>query len=321
MNKLIVSLMIVFMLAGCSTDSSKSNNVTLSEPTPEQSEEVTQATPTSSPNAELAPTATIKQVEAEAHLDPTKLKANFGFADEAGQNLLINGLEQGMEQEFKHLNIAIGDKGNVLKVIFNKWQAGNDKSNGREMAHNFANLTGYLYTVVDGQATPDETYYLADEADFNVHSLLPIQPIQIKEESTSIEDSVRQSIKAAKNREIHKIWKLADVSTDHELYLVQFARLDQDMLFSLIWKDRDELTFMDYPAEIQGDGQSVWRVDDAGEVTSEMFSVLFVAQTNEGPLLGMNWWGAEGVNTFFLKKEGASFKEMDIRYGRYTSPI
>jgi hypothetical protein len=93
------------------------------------------------------------------------------------------------------------------------------------------------------------------------------------------------------------------------------------MLFSLVMQDKDVLNFMDYPAVIQGDEYSVWRVDDGGEVRPEMFSILFAAETSEGPLFGMNWWGAEGVNTFFLHKEGDSFKEMDIQYGRYTSPL
>lgn len=119
----------------------------------------------------------------------------------------------------------------------------------------------------------------------------------------------------------HNFVNLADLSEDRQLYLVQFNRLDQDMLFSIVLTDKDELTFMDYPAVIQGDEYSVWRVDDGGEVLPEMFSILFAAETINGPLLGLNWWGSEGVNTFFLNKDGETFKEMDIHYGRYTSPL
>lgn len=46
------------------------------------------------------------------------------------------------------------------------------------------------------------------------------------------------------------------------------------MLFSLVLEDKVGLTFMDYPAVIQGDEFSVWRVDDGGEVIPEMFSIL-----------------------------------------------
>ncbi|QQZ59420.1 hypothetical protein JI735_22565 [Paenibacillus sonchi] len=43
---------------------------------------------------------------------------------------------------------------------------------------------------------------------------------------------------------------------------------------------------------------SVWRVDDGGEITSGMFSLLFAARTANGVALGVNWRGAEGVNSF-----------------------
>ncbi|MNI97403.1 hypothetical protein D3C73_1560490 [compost metagenome] len=93
------------------------------------------------------------------------------------------------------------------------------------------------------------------------------------------------------------------------------------MLFSLVLREGNELSFMDYPAEIKDDAYSVWRVDDGGEVTPDMFSLLFAAKTANGLALGLEWWGAEGVNSFFLLQQGAGIKEMDIQYGRYTSPI
>ncbi|WP_313638673.1 hypothetical protein, partial [Paenibacillus sp.] len=290
-----------------------------SESTPEQSAETVQTSPTLPPSAEPSSTPSMQQTV--AYLDTANLKANFGFADAEGRNILVTGHEKGLDQEMAQLNEAIGDQGKVLKLKFNKWQDGTEGSNGREMAHNFVNLAGYLYTVEEASAAPDETYYLTDQADFEVDALLPIESIEGQQDLSTVEESIRLRIVDTKKRKIQKIWKLADLSTDRQLYLVQFVRLDQDMLFSLVWKEKDEFTFMDYPAVIQGDEYSVWRVDDGGEVIPEMFSILFAADTSEGPLLGMNWWGSEGVNTFFLKKERDSFKEMDIQYGRYTSPL
>lgn len=319
MNKLMLSIFIVLMMAGCSSNNSLTSDGEHVESTPEKSAEIVQPPPTLPPSAEPSPTSSMQQTE--AYLDTEKLRANFGFADAEGRNILVTGHEKGLDQEMAQLNEAIGDQGKVLKVKFNKWQDGTENSNGREMAHNFENLAGYLYTVEEESATPDETYYLTDETDFNADALIPIEPIEVNQAAVVIDKNVRERITASKNREIQQIWKLADLSTDRQLYLVQFVRLDQDMLFSLVWKEKDELTFMDYPAVIQGDEYSVWRVDDGGEVMPEMFSILFAAETSEGPLVGMNWWGSEGVNTFFLKKEGDSFKEMDIQYGRYTSPL
>ncbi|MEK5254072.1 hypothetical protein NST74_11485 [Paenibacillus sp. FSL F4-0125] len=318
MNKLIVSFFIVLMLVGCSSNSSLTGDGDPAESAPEQSTETVLPSPTLPPSAEPLPTPSKQKTD--AYLDTEKLKTSFGFADAEGRNILVTGHEQGLDQEMAQLNEAIGDQGKVLKVKFNKWQDGTADSNGREMAHNFVNLAGYLFTVEEASATPDETYYLTDQADFKVDALLPIESMKGQQAST-VEVSVRQRIVDTKNREIQNIWQLAELSTDRQLYLVQFVRLDQDMLFSLVWKEKDEFTFMDYPAVIQGDEYSVWRVDDGGEVMPEMFSILFAAETLNGPLLGLNWWGSEGVNTFFLKKEGDLFKEMDIQYGRYTSPI
>ncbi|MEK3746882.1 hypothetical protein NYE25_01445 [Paenibacillus sp. FSL E2-8871] len=319
MNKLMVIFFIVLMLVGCSSNNSLTSDGDHVESTPEKSAETALPSPTLPPSAEPLPTPSKQKTE--AYLDTEKLKTNFGFADAEGRNILVTGHEKGLDQEMAQLNEAIGDQGNVLKVKFNKWQDGTENSNVREMAHNFVNLAGYLFTVEEASATPDETYYLTDQTDFKVDALLPIESLEGQEAISTVEESVRQRIVDTKKREIQKIWKLADLSTDRQLYLVQFVRLDQDMLFSLVWKEKDEFTFMDYPAVIQGDEYSVWRVDDGGEVMPEMFSILFAAETSEGPLLGMNWWGSEGVNTFFLKKEGDSFMEMDIQYGRYTSPL
>lgn len=315
MNKLMISFFIVLMLVGCSSNNSLTSDGDHAESTPEQSAETVLPSPTLPPSAEPS-----SKQKTDAYLDTEKLKTSFGFADAEGRNILVTGHEQGLDQEMAQLNEAIGDQGKVLKVKFNKWQDGTADSNGREMAHNFVNLAGYLFTVEEASATPDETYYLTDQADFKVDALMPIESMKGQQAST-VEVSVRQRIVDTKNREIQNIWKLAGLSTDRQLYLVQFVRLDQDMLFSLVWKEKDEFTFMDYPAVIQGDEYSVWRVDDGGEVIPEMFSILFAAETLNGPLLGLNWWGSEGVNTFFLKKEGDLFKEMDIQYGRYTSPI
>lgn len=319
MKKLIAGMVIILMLVGCSSQSTITSDGEHPKTTPEQSEEAIQASPSISPSAE--PTIETSIHQTANYLDAEKLKANFGFADAEGKNILVTGYDKGLDQEMAQLNEAIGDQGKVLKVKFNKWLEGTDDSNGREMSHNFVNLAGYLYTVEEGSATPDETYYLTDQAEFNEDSLILVDEPEVKQTQEAVEESVEQRITAYKSRDIQYIWQLADLSEDRQLYLVQFTRLDQDMLFSIVLADKDELTFMDYPAVIEGDEYSVWRVDDGGEILPEMFSILFAAETINGPLIGLNWWGSEGVNTFFLNKEGDTFKEMDIHYGRYTSPL
>lgn len=320
------SVLVVLMLVGCSdkssTTSNDGNNLNSS---PEQSAESLQtsaAVPSvgPAPTPSVAPTATVVE-QAPVVLETVKLHGTFGFADVEGKHILVTGHEEGLDKEMALLNRAIGDNGKVLTVRFDKWQNGNENNNGREMAHNFANLPGYLFEVEEGSASTDKTYYVTDSVDFNPQVLVPIKPTDVDQASTTVEESVRTSITTMKQRELQQIWKLADLTTNRQLYLVQFVRQDKDMLFSLILKDKEEFFVMDYPAVIGEDEYSVWRVDDGGEVRPEMFSIMFAAETSDGILLGMEWWGAEGVNTFFLHQEGDSFKEMDIHYGRYTSPI
>ncbi|WNS45882.1 hypothetical protein [Paenibacillus sp. MMS20-IR301] len=258
-----------------------------------------------------------------AFVDPAKLKSIFGFADETGSRILATLPDEGYSEQMKPLNIAIGNGGQVLTVKFDKYQPGSDNTNGRELANNIANLSGYLFTVVSGKAEPDETYYLADSGKLPPAALLEIEPAaaDANAKQLSADDPVRESIAKLKQREIQSAWKLAGLGTGRELYLVQFIRQDKDMLFSLVLYEDGKLSFQDYPAEIQDNEYSVWRVDDGGEIRPEMFSLLFAAESADGLLLGLNWWGAEGVNTFFLLQKGNAFTELDINYSRYTSPI
>ncbi|WP_379134822.1 hypothetical protein [Paenibacillus sp. sgz500958] len=308
-------VLIALLLTGCATGNKDAFLNTTPLPT-----ESSTTPPTAQAEASPSPSPEGTAQPEQAVPDIGKLKANFGFADDAGKHILVTRDNQDELAEMKLINTAVGDKGKVLAVKFEKWQDGNDNNNGRETAQNFANLPGYLFTLVDGVASGDQSYYLTDRAEFILESLVPVELPSADPES-AVEESVRSSIGAAKKREIQQIWKLADLSEDRQLYIVQFVREDNDMLFSIVLNTGTSLSFMDYPAVIQEDQSSVWRVDDGGEVIPDMFSVLFAADTKEGLLVGLNWWGAEGVNTFFLNQEGDSFKELDIRYGRYTSPI
>ncbi|MFC3748645.1 hypothetical protein [Paenibacillus sp. GCM10012306] len=316
-----LTAVLAVMLAGCSAVNHTGNTQSGGNVT-QQASSSPAATQTASPEpvAEASPTA--ENAGTAEVLDTGKLSENFGFADAEGKQILVTAQEEGQDKALSLLDRAIGNNGQVLSVKYVKWQPGSDEGTGREMAHNFAHLPGYLFTVEEGNAFPDATYYLTAGADFNTKSLLDVTPANEDFANPPVVgEDVQKAISAVKKRGIQSIGKIADLSPDRELYVVQFVRQDKDMLFSLVLKEGESLAFMDYPAVAQDDDYSVWRVDDGGEVTPDMFSVLFAAQKADGVLLGINWWGAEGVNTFFLDQHGATFKELDIQYGRYTSPL
>lgn len=324
---MILTAALISSLSGCSrpggTDNSggAESSAMPSPPVAQSPSPVQQQTAVPQTADPTAAAAGTESPALAAFLDPAKLQPVFGFADETGSHILVTTQEEGSGEQMESLNTAIGNGGQVLAVKFEKRQAGSENSNGRELANNFANLAGFVYTIESGAAKPDETYYLADSALFPPAALLELQPADPAAPQLAAGDPVRKSIAAVKHREIQSAWKLADLAQIRELYLIQFTRQDKDMLFSLVLNEDGKLSFMDYPAVIENDEYSVWRVDDGGEMRREMFSLLFAAQSADGLLLGLNWWGAEGVNSFFLLQQGNAFKELEIQYGRYTSPI
>lgn len=314
----ILILAAVFSLSGCTR--SGNGNPSGAEASAQPSSAAEQSPPPASTAQAQAGTGNPTPAP-QAVLDPAKLAPVFGFADETGDYILITREDEGNDARMKSLDTAIGNGGQVLKVKLERWQTGSGDSNGRELANNIPNLSGYLFKVDGSKAEPDKTYYLADSATFPKSALLEVHPADPAGPQLAASDPLRERIAGLKKREIHTAWKLAALGGDSQLYLVQFAREGQSMLFSLILEQGGKLTFMDYPAETENGEYSVWRVDDGGEATPEMFSVLFAAQTADGLLLGLNWRGAEGVNTFFLSQQGEVFKGLDIEYGRYTSPL
>ncbi|GGF71581.1 hypothetical protein GCM10010912_15870 [Paenibacillus albidus] len=305
MKQVIMGLVLCLLLAGCSG----TNNI-VPEPSPGASPAV------ATPNASPPPTQTPPP---SSVLEPGTLQSTLGFGDTTGKRILITD-GAGKEQQMSKLTLAVGHNGQTLKVKYLNWQPASEDNTARETAVNIPNLSGYLYAVEEGAAAPNETYYMADDSVFDVEALVSVTPAAKDTEAPAVDEAIGSTIATAKGREILRIWKLADLGTEGEVYVTQFVRDGNDMLFSIVLKSGEDYTYMDYPAVIQGDEYSVWRVDDGGEITPEMFSVLLAARTEQGILLGLNWWGAEGVSTFFLNQDGEQFKELDIQYGRYISP-
>lgn len=164
-------------------------------------------------------TASQQQAGARAgsppRLDAARLANTYGFADNTGKYILSF---ENMEAD--DLDTAIGKDGRPLNIRFVKKQPQGSQDNGTRSANNFSNVQGLLYEVVDGNAEPNETYYLANSGRFNVASLLQVKP----ETRVGASDEVKRNIEAAKSQKIDKIWKIADIAPDKELYVVQFRK-------------------------------------------------------------------------------------------------
>lgn len=268
-------------------------------------------------NENLKPEDVDPEKPVAAVIDSAKLTDVFGFADAEGKQLIVTGRERADQERVSGLNKAVGENGKVLPVTFVKWQEGSDSSNGREMAHNFDHLAGFIFKVEEGAANPDGTYYLVDGGAIDINAFTPITR---QSDGAAVAEEVKTAIAEAKGRAIANIWHAADIGGQEQLYVAQFERRGSDMLFSIVLKRDGKLVFMDYPA-VMRDETSVWRVDDGGEVTPDMFKFLFAANTADGLVIGVEWLGAEGSNAFLLQENGVTFKESEFRYSRYTSPI
>lgn len=263
-----------------------------------------------------------QQPEGEQHFaDIDKLSTLFGFTNSDGSQIIVTGQNAGLEASMPDYGKMIGEGGKTYSVKFVKWQKGSEQSNGRDTANNFANLEGYIFDVINGKAAGNETYYVVNEQDFDLKSLIKISsPEQtMTDEELETEETLKDNISLMKDRGVTDMWSLADIGSDQKLYLVKFENKDKNRLFSIVLFTGDDFLFQDYPA-IAEDDFSVWRVDDGGEVSPDMFPLLFAAETRQGLLLGLSWWGSEGLNTFFLAENEGNLEELEISYGRYTAP-
>ncbi|MFC5700369.1 hypothetical protein ACFPVX_03655 [Cohnella faecalis] len=250
-------------------------------------------------------------------IDTESMEGVFGFTNADGTSIIVHGLGVGQEAAMSKWNKAIGESGKVLSVKYATYQKGNiDKSSGRDTSYNFENMAGYIFNVKEGSSTPNETYFLINENDFDLKALLPIKKT---EDALKNDSLIAKEISAKKQRPITNIWQIAQFSDSQKLFLVKFKRQGDDMLFSLVLQREDKLLFNDFPAKTK-DEISVWRVDDGGEVTPDMFSLLFAAKTSDGLALSIEWWGSEGENTFVIADDGEQFHELPISYYRYTYP-
>lgn len=258
----------------------------------------------------------VEAAEPAEEIDVSLLGQAFGFADGNGLRLLVGASEELSEDTLPGITRAIGEKGSLISVAYEGWQEGDAANTGRDTAPNFPHLPGHLFTVTEGTAQPNATYYFFREEELPLESLLPITT----DGRTITDMDLTQRIENEKGRELQQLWRLADVGGEADFYLALFRPDGPNYLFCLILKQDETLAFLDFPATTE-DPYSVWRVDDQGEIAPDHFTYLFAARTSgPGVLLGMEWHGAEGINALLLQGTGDRLTRLETRYGRYISP-
>lgn len=247
----------------------------------------------------------------------------FGFANLDGTKLLVD-YPQEQELKWSQLNIAVGHRGQQLKIKFKGKQKETESNTGSQTAYEFDHLAGLLYEVVEGKAEPNETYFIVKDTEFTDRMLVGLQSIN-KEKVTT---KMKSEITKLKKRAVKNLWPLENVKGIGKLYLVEFKPKGNNLLASMALKTSDGWVFKDYPAKLKD--YSAWRIEDGGEITPDMFSFTFAARTEQGFIIGVQWWGPEGESTSFLEytkavkgknAKKAKLSSLDVKYGRYMLPM
>lgn len=300
MKKIFTIITIGLLLTGCL----KQDAIVQSNTSSEKQEQA----------AVITPSPVTAQPPDSSYTDINKLNNLFGFTNEAGKLILLAGkLEE--TKSIDGINKAIGENGNILTIKYLRAQKRNEKDNGRQTSQNFDNVAGYIFEITQGTAKENETYYLVNDNEFNIKSILNSQA----GDRTEIDTAAKEEIEKIKNRKVLKSWEIGKIESDKTIYLLQFERVKDDMLASIVMKTPTKFVFKDYPAKY--DSSSTWRVDDGGNVYPEMFSILFASQTETGIIMGIKWIAFEGEVTTLLKENDDKLEELNIETSRYMSPL
>jgi hypothetical protein len=245
----------------------------------------------------------------------------FGFADASGKKIITIPNEHGNELENpQDFNIAVGNNGEIIEIEFVKRQEANDKDNARQTMYNFNNMAGYVYEVKAGELIQNKTYLLSKDTIMIENPLFKLKSTKdIESESNyykKVDLETIKKIETIKNRKIIESNLIAETDDNAKICLFVFERIADDMLASIVYIKGDKVVFKDYPAKY--DEMSTWRVD-AGDQPG-LFEVLFLANSDEGLLLGITWTAPEGENAFVLKEVNGVFQETDLKSGRYCAP-
>jgi len=324
MKKWLPTLALALAMTGCAKNGAPvSSSLPESSPPPTATASSSASPSASASSSASAPESPSASPEApspsQAVLDIGRLGPLFGFANKEGTKLISlpvspeeGKASPGPAETYRQ---AVGEGGQVLTIRFEKHQSRTEQDNGRDAAHNFANLEGDVYEVEGGTATPNASYYLLEEGSLLPEALIPVR----QEEARELTPDQSSAIAEAKGRAIDQGWLLATLEDGRGVFAVQFERQGEDVLASLAVDDGERWLFLDYPAKY--DENSTWRVDDGGEISPFAFSFLFAARSEGGLALGVKWMGAEGENLSIVEQKGDRFEETSIVSGRYQSPI
>ena len=162
-------------------------------------------------------------------------------------------------------------------------------NNGRHTASNFDTLAGSVFTVLGKEVDPNSTGFLASET-FVAGATRWSLSAPLRSDACGRRDRFAET----RGRAVTNCWPLARMAPGREVVLLEFERRGKEALASVVLVDGPRTIFADFTAEFQGEGQSLWRVDDGGQLSPRGFDIVCVLQRGDWYALGTAWAGAEG---------------------------
>lgn len=237
---------------------------------------------------------------------------SFAFVDPTGTRLLAL-------TDLKHperVRAALCAGGRRLLAEFELRQEGTQANDGRHLAYNFRNQPGDVFRLPRGRARADETCFLAEDTLGSAGKLRNVQPVG----PADCPQGEQGRLALARRRRVQNCWRIARVSPDKHVLLIEFAREGRDALASIVLIGSHSAIFHDYPGEFTGEGHDLWRVEDAGVLHPEDFRVLFVLEGENFSAMGISWAGSEGESlSLAVAKDGQQFQNVQNGY-RYWVP-
>lgn len=247
-----------------------------------------------------------------------QLEGIFGFADESGKRLItLTNKEDYDLEELKELNVAVGNNGEIIEIEFVKWQDKNDNDNNRQTMYNFDNMSGYIFNVKSKTALPNEAYFFTKDSVINKDKLIELKPVEDAEVIKTADNETIKKIETLKNRKIVESRLIAQTYDNESVYLFVFERMGDDMLASLAYVKGEKVVFKDYPAKYAQ--YDIWRAD--GGDSPGIFEVMFLANSDEGLLMGITWGAPESEGMYILRETNGAFTETQLKSGRYWAPL
>ncbi|WP_018758865.1 hypothetical protein [Paenibacillus terrigena] len=237
-------------------------------------------------------------------------KLTFAYADATGTRLL--GFDQKHPKQYTQ---AISAPGRGIPIQYVKHQKQSDESNGRNNMYNFNKDEGEIYKVVKGKLPENESVVLAAKDAFQGHTFLAYRPVSIK----GLDKKTVKAIEKAKKRKVLKHWKIGEVPSEVQVGIIEFERVKgKKPLASFVLVTKNGILFDDYEGN-EGDN-SVWRVDDGGEMDPSFFRVIFLTRSASGYSVGFEWYGYESNGLSVLQQNGKSLRQVE-HSSRYIAPL